>query len=44
MGVKKEEKKTLKTEKTEKISKFALKLSELRRERGISHDKRRGGC
>ena len=35
MGVKKEEKKTLKTDKTEKISKFALKLSELRRERGI---------
>lgn len=33
MGVKKEEKKTLKTDKTEKISKFALKLSELRRER-----------
>ena len=36
MGVKKEEKKTLKTDKTEKISKFALKLSELRKERGIS--------
>ena len=39
MGVKKEEKKTLKTDKTEKISKFALKLSELRRERGISQKK-----
>lgn len=38
MGVKKEEKKTLKTDKTEKISKFALKLSELRRERGISQN------
>lgn len=39
MGVKKEEKKTLKTDKTEKISKFALKLSELRKERGISQKK-----
>ena len=39
MGVKKEEKKTLKADKTEKISKFALKLSELRRERGISQKK-----
>ena len=39
MGVKKEEKKTLKVDKTEKISKFALKLSELRRERGISQKK-----
>ena len=39
MCVKKEEKKTLKADKTEKISKFALKLSELRKERGISQKK-----
>lgn len=39
MSTKKDEKKAVKADKNEKNSKFALKLSELRRERGISQKK-----
>lgn len=39
MSTKKDEKKAAKADKNEKNSKFALKLSELRRERGISQKK-----
>ena len=39
MSTKKDEKRAARADKSEKISKFAIKLSELRRERGISQKK-----